>query len=338
MNINSRWLLKLAFILLPALALAQNQRTTGTIMVWAAPSGTCLANSPMEYYSSGNQYWGCVLPTIASLTGTWTQVGSGGGGGTVTSVGFSTNLGTAGGTPVTTSGTLTQTVTAANVVSLFSTCSGVLYLGADGACHAPGSGTVTTVGFTGGLISVANPTTTPAFTVAGTSGGIPYFSSASTWASSGALGANLPVFGGGAGASPIAGTRSGNTTQVVTTTGAQTSGDCVKIDASGNHIANGAACIVVIASGAKTLNTTAVSANTCGSAQTDTATGTLTTDSFTWVTNGDITAVTGYNVAGTFGLEIFAYPTADTVNFKVCNTTGSSITPGAVTLNWKVTR
>lgn len=65
-----------------------------------------------------------------------------------------------------------------------------------------GSGTVTTVGFTGGLISVANPTTTPAFTVAGTSGGIPYFSSTSTWASSSLLVANALMVGGGAGAAP----------------------------------------------------------------------------------------------------------------------------------------
>ncbi len=94
-----------------------------------------------------------------------------------------------------------------------------------------------------------------------------------------------------------------------------------------------------IASGAKTLNTTAVSANTCGTVQTDTATGTLTTDAFSWMPNADITAVTGYNVAGTFGLYIYAYPTADLVNFKVCNSTSSSITPGsAITLNWRVTR
>lgn len=65
-----------------------------------------------------------------------------------------------------------------------------------------GNGTVTTVGFTGGIVSVANPTTTPAFTVAGTSGGIPYFSSASTWATSGALAANAIVIGGGAGVAP----------------------------------------------------------------------------------------------------------------------------------------
>lgn len=65
-----------------------------------------------------------------------------------------------------------------------------------------GSGTVTSVSFTGGLISVANPTTTPAFTVAGTSGGVPCFTSASTWASSSALAATSLMLGGGAGVCP----------------------------------------------------------------------------------------------------------------------------------------
>lgn len=64
------------------------------------------------------------------------------------------------------------------------------------------SGTVTSVGFTGGIISVATATTTPAFTVAGTSGGIPYFSGTAAWASSALLAANGLVVGGGAGASP----------------------------------------------------------------------------------------------------------------------------------------
>jgi len=63
-------------------------------------------------------------------------------------------------------------------------------------------GTVTSVSFTGGILSVATATTTPAFTVAGTSGGIPYFSSATTWATSAALAANALVVGGGAGAAP----------------------------------------------------------------------------------------------------------------------------------------
>jgi hypothetical protein len=70
------------------------------------------------------------------------------------------------------------------------------------------TGTVTSVGltFTGGVVSVGgSPVTssgTLALTVAGTSGGIPYFSSASTWATSAALAANALVIGGGAGAAP----------------------------------------------------------------------------------------------------------------------------------------
>ena len=78
-----------------------------------------------------------------------------------------------------------------------------------GASAAPTWGdVVTSVGqsFTGGLISVSgSPVTssgTLALTVAGTSGGIPYFSSGTTWASSGALAANAIVIGGGAGAAP----------------------------------------------------------------------------------------------------------------------------------------
>ncbi len=65
-----------------------------------------------------------------------------------------------------------------------------------------GSGTVTSVGWTGGIVSIATATTTPAFTIAGTSGGIPYFSSSSAWASSGALTAGGMVLGGGAGSAP----------------------------------------------------------------------------------------------------------------------------------------
>ena len=68
--------------------------------------------------------------------------------------------------------------------------------------NAKGAGTVTSVGFTGGIISVATGTTTPAFTVAGTSGGIPYFSSGTTWATSTLLAASSIMLGGGAGAAP----------------------------------------------------------------------------------------------------------------------------------------
>ena len=84
-----------------------------------------------------------------------------------------------------------------------------------------GSGTVTSVSWTGGIVSVATATTTPAFTVAGTSGGIPYFSSGTTWASSAALAANALVIGGGAGAAPATTTTG---TGVVTALGVDANG------------------------------------------------------------------------------------------------------------------
>ena len=62
--------------------------------------------------------------------------------------------------------------------------------------------------FTGGIVSVAGSpitsTGTLALTVAGTSGGIPYFSSGTTWATSAALTQYGVVYGGGAGAAPDA--------------------------------------------------------------------------------------------------------------------------------------
>jgi hypothetical protein len=93
------------------------------------------------------------------------------------------------------------------------------------AAAAAATGTVSSVAqsFTGGLISVAgSPITTSgtlALTVAGTSGGIPYFSSASTWATSAALAASALVIGGGAGAAPSTTTTG---TGVVTALGVNT--------------------------------------------------------------------------------------------------------------------
>ncbi|NBX87754.1 MAG: hypothetical protein EBQ97_04440, partial [Bacteroidetes bacterium] len=80
-------------------------------------------------------------------------------------------------------------------------------------------GTVTSVGWTGGIVSVASPTSTPAFTIAGTSGGVPYFSSASAWASSGALTQYGVMYGGGAGAAPST-TASGTAGQFLMSNGA----------------------------------------------------------------------------------------------------------------------
>lgn len=110
------------------------------------------------------------------------------------------------------------------------------------------------------------------------------------------------------------------------------------LTALGVNTGSAGAFSVLIASGAKALATSAIASATCTSAQTDTATGTATTDAIIASFNGDPTAVTGYVPLVTGMLTIIAYPTANTVNFKVCNNTSASITPGAVTINWRVVR
>lgn len=93
-----------------------------------------------------------------------------------------------------------------------------------------------------------------------------------------------------------------------------------------------------IASGTAVLGTSAIAANSCATAVTVSASGVATTDVIVFTPNADVSSVTGYGAGLADGLAIYPYPTANNVNFKVCNKTGSSITPGAVTLNWRVRR
>lgn len=57
------------------------------------------------------------------------------------------------------------------------------------------------------------------------------------------LTANAPLIGGGAGAVPTVGTRSGNTTEFVTWSGSKTTGNLTKLDASGNIVDSGIAAV-----------------------------------------------------------------------------------------------
>jgi hypothetical protein len=195
----------------------------------SVPYGT---GSTLAYTSVGAS--GQFLRSNGSGAPTWVTAG---GTGTVTSVdvnGGTTGLTTSGG-PVTTSGTITlagtlaianggtnstATPTAGTIpygtgtalaYSPTGTSGQVLTSGGAGAptwTTVTGTGTVTSVAqsFTGGLISVSgSPITaagTLALTVAGTSGGVPYFGSSSTWASSAVLTASAIMVGGGAGAAP----------------------------------------------------------------------------------------------------------------------------------------
>jgi hypothetical protein len=93
-----------------------------------------------------------------------------------------------------------------------------------------------------------------------------------------------------------------------------------------------------IANGTSAMGTSAISSGTCATVVTTSATGTATTDTIIYTPNADPTGVTGYAVSATGSLYIWAYPTTNNVNFKVCNNTAGSLTPSALTLNWKVIR
>lgn len=79
------------------------------------------------------------------------------------------------------------------------------------------------------------------------------------------------------------------------------------------------------------LPTGALAANACSSALTATMTGLLTTSAFNMAWVGDVSAVNGWGSTG--GLVLLPWPTANTFNYRVCNTTASSITPGAASVN-----
>ncbi len=104
------------------------------------------------------------------------------------------------------------------------------------------------------------------------------------------------------------------------------------------ELGSGGGAATVVASGTAVLGTTAIGSGALATAVSVSATGVLTTDTIIFTPNADISAVTGYSPATTGGLIIYPYPTADHVNFKVGNPTASSVTPGAVTLNWVVIR
>lgn len=128
-------------------------------------------------------------------------------------------------------------------------------------------------------------------------------------------------------------------TTVVKVNGASvpTSASLLGTNSSGQLI-SATAGIQSIATGIIPLGTPIINSGTCATAVTGTATGAYTSDSIDWGFNGDPTAATGYAPSSGGMLTIISYPTPNAVNFKVCNNTGSSITPTAVSINWYIQR
>jgi len=179
--------------------------------------------------------------------------------------------------------------------------------------NGKGSGSVTSVAqsFTGGLISVAgSPITTSgtlALTVAGTSGGIPYFSSASTWASSAALSAGAIVLGGGAGVTPATTTTG---TGVVTALGVNTG-------TAGAFVVNGGA-LGTPSSGTVTNLTGTASININGTVGATTAN----TGAFTTLTASGASTFTGQTTTGSAATKLYSY--SDATYSGIANNSGAS--------------
>ena len=93
-----------------------------------------------------------------------------------------------------------------------------------------------------------------------------------------------------------------------------------------------------ICSGTVNLGTSLIASGSAATTVTATCTGLATTDVIALGFNGSPLAVTGYVPSALGILGILAWPTSGTINVSVFNNTGSSITPGAITLNYRVTR
>lgn len=207
-----------------------------------------------------------------------------------------------------------------------------------------GAGTVTDVTWVGGIVSIATSTTTPAFTIAGTSGGIPYFSSASTWASSTAPAAGQLMVWGGAGNAP---------TGVAATTYQPLDADLTAIAAlapsRGALIRRGASDWEAVALGSTgallssdgtdavwLARVSASSAINFGSIND----GACLENTFTLTGSalGDPVALGMSADLGTGLTASVAVSATDTAKIKVCNLSGAAVDPASITFTARVVR
>lgn len=315
------------------------------------------------------------VDTSGVLSGTGSDCGSGGGGsGTVTSV--ATSCGTTGGT-ITTSGTISAVLTPSsqtgtNYAFQGTDCGKLIDL-SNASNQVPTIAQAGTGSFTTGWFAqvcnqgAGTQTITPATSTIG--GASTYVLPAASAAAPACVGivsdgtnyqvvpditVNASYLSAGTvaaargGAGTISGALKGNGSGVVsqaacadlsngTTLCSTTPGTGVATAAAANLSAAGG-LTSTIASGTSALGTSAIGSAACASVVTTSAPNTATTDVVLGSFNGDPTAVTGYIPLTAGMLTIIGYPTSGNVNWKVCNNTTSSITPGAITLNWRVVR
>lgn len=108
----------------------------------------------------------------------------------------------------------------------------------------------------------------------------------------------------------------------------------VGTNSSRQLIPNTTAYAVLVARGTATFGTTAISSGSCGTTVTVSASGVTTSSQIGGTPNSNPTVIAGYSPSSSGSLYVQAWPTANNVNFALCNNTASSITPAAMTLNW----
>jgi hypothetical protein len=183
-----------------------------------------------------------------------------------------------------------------------------------------GAGTVTSVAqtFTGGIISVAgSPITTSgtlALTVAGTSGGIPYFASNSSWYTTDTLGYGDILIGGGPGGAPASSLTGSGVLNALQN----------NVGSAGAFTVNGGA-LGTPSSGTVTNLTGTASININGTVGATTPNaGTFTTVGLKGATSGVITL----QAPAVAGFTTYTFPGSDGTSGQVLATNGSG------TLSW----
>lgn len=310
----------------------------GLLIAWALIS-PALADSTINGLGAGAPVSGSdIFPAYQGAnpaTGvTATQIKTFTGGGTVTNI--ATSCGVSGGA-ITTTGTIQSTAASAvqagaNYPFVTGDCGTIVYLN-NAANQIPTIPQAGTTGFaTGWYVEACNigagtQTITPATSTIG--------------------GAATYVLGAGSAANPkCVGINSDGSNYKLDLTGPYGPIGALGTITPGTGVATAAAVnlsaagglTTTIATGTAALGTSAISSATCATVVTVAATNVATTDVVLAGFNGDPTAVTGYIPATAGMLSIIPYPTSGNVNFKVCNNTSSSVTPGAITLNWRVAR
>lgn len=95
---------------------------------------------------------------------------------------------------------------------------------------------------------------------------------------------------------------------------------------------------LTLCSGSQALGTSLITSGAAASTVTITCTGLASTDDIMLDFNGSPIGTTGFIASANGILTVIKWPSTNTINISVQNNTASSITPGAITLNYRVVR